>query len=228
MLRGHGAHAKEACHAYVWHVTHMCGVSHTSTSDLPAASCFPPVTHGWSWHTHMNESCHTHERVMSHTWTSHATDGKKPCQTCERVMSHMCTNESYPTYERVVSRIRMSHVTPIIASCRAVWMWMSQFEYEHARTKTPRVCIWRSCCHTCEGVMSHVRRSHGTHENASWHTCKGGMARVSERQFRNPYTLLYTLKRALYTLKRALYTLRRAPYTPKRAFIFSQEPYTLS
>jgi len=43
----------------------------------------------------LDESCHTHEWVMSHIWMSHVT--------------HM--NESCHTYEWVMSHIRMSHVT---------------------------------------------------------------------------------------------------------------------
>jgi len=43
--------------------------------------------------THVDESCHTYERVESHTWVSHAT--------YEWVTSHM--NKSCHTYERVTS-----------------------------------------------------------------------------------------------------------------------------
>ena len=40
--------------------------------------------------THMNESCHAHEWVMSHTWMSHVTHMNESCHTHEWVMSHTC------------------------------------------------------------------------------------------------------------------------------------------
>jgi len=59
--------------------------------------------------THMNESCHTYEWVISyewvtsHIWMSHATHKR---------MSHVThMNESCHTYEWVMSHIWMSHAT---------------------------------------------------------------------------------------------------------------------
>ena len=51
--------------------------------------------------THMNESCHTYERVMSHIWTSHVT--------------HM--NESRHTNVWAMPHIWTSHVSHINESC---------------------------------------------------------------------------------------------------------------
>jgi len=65
---------------------------------------------------HMNESCRTHEWVMSHTWMSHVARMKESCRTHEWVMSHIWTshvahmNESCRTYEWVMSHTWMSHV----------------------------------------------------------------------------------------------------------------------
>ena len=87
---------------------------------------------------HMNESCHTHSWVMSHTWMSHVTQMNESCRTHEWVMSHTWmrhvshTHESSHTYKCVMSQISMHHVTRMNASF-----------------------------HTYEWVMSHVR--HVTH-----------------------------------------------------------------
>jgi len=80
--------------------------------------------------THINESCHASERVLTHIWTSHVTcmneswhthiwighvtHMKESSHTDERVMSHIHvthTNESCHTYERAKSHVWMSHVT---------------------------------------------------------------------------------------------------------------------
>ena len=39
--------------------------------------------------THINESCHTYEWVMSHIWMSHVTHMNESCHTYEWVMSHI-------------------------------------------------------------------------------------------------------------------------------------------
>jgi len=88
--------------------------------------------------THMSESCHTYEWVMSHIWVSHVTHMSESCHTYEWVMSlhcytipltastvtHLLANESCHTYEWV-----MSHVTHLFAN---------------------------ESCHTYERIMSHV------------------------------------------------------------------------
>ena len=38
---------------------------------------------------HVDESCHTCGRVMSHMWMSHVTHVDESCHTCGRVMSHV-------------------------------------------------------------------------------------------------------------------------------------------
>ena len=82
------------------------------------------VSHIWMRHvTHINESWHTYEWVMSHTWTSPTTH--------EWVMSHIwmrhntLMNESCHTYEWVMSHIWMSHVTHT--------KWMRHVKEEHTR-----------------------------------------------------------------------------------------------
>jgi len=45
---------------------------------------------GISHVTHMNESWHTYEGVVSHVWMSHVTHMNESCHTYEWVMSHIC------------------------------------------------------------------------------------------------------------------------------------------
>jgi len=60
-------------------------------------------SHIWMSHvTHMNESCHTYESVMSHIWISHTW-----------IIHVIHTNESCHTYEWFMLRIWMSRVTHI-------------------------------------------------------------------------------------------------------------------
>ena len=103
--------------------------------------------------THMNESYHTYEWVMSHTWKSHVT--------------HM--NESCPISEWVRSRINES-------------------------------------CHTHTHAHTHTQEALFSHHNGIIHL-------LFKRALYTFQKALYTLKRALYTPKRALYTLKRALYT---------------
>ena len=66
--------------------------------------------------THMNESCHTYEWVMSHIWMSHVTHMKESCHTYEWAMSH----------------IWMSHATRMNESCHTSYMNVSC----HAMSRT--------------------------------------------------------------------------------------------
>ena len=105
--------------------------------------------------THIDESCHTHERVMSHIWTSHVTR----------------MNESCHTYEWVKSHVWMSHVTHMNESCHtSEWvmslqvvrtLWFTTYECE--------VACMNMSCHTYERVMSHYE-CEVTHMDMSRHT----------------------------------------------------------
>ena len=119
-----------------------------------------------SWHhvTHMNESCHTYEWVMSHKWVSHVTHTNESCHTYEWVMSH--------TYKWVMSHIWVSHVTWEINMSH---IWMS-----HVTPMNESWHVWMGHG-THEEVMAHLNeslhmgRSHGKYEwimahvNESWH-----------------------------------------------------------
>jgi len=73
--------------------------------------------------THMNELCHTHEWVMSHTWMSYITHMNESCHTYKLVMSHTWMsyithmNDLCHTYEWVISHTWMSYVAHINESC---------------------------------------------------------------------------------------------------------------
>jgi len=78
--------------------------------------------------THVNESCHACEWVMSRMWMSHVTHVNESCHACEWVMSCMW----------------MSHVTHVNESCHACEWVMS------------RMWMRDESIHTCEWVMSHT------------------------------------------------------------------------
>ena len=59
--------------------------------------------------THMNESCHTYEWVISHIRMNHVTHMDQSCHTYDWVMSHM--HELCHTYEWAISQKWMGHFT---------------------------------------------------------------------------------------------------------------------
>jgi len=115
--------------------------------------------------THMSESWHRCEWVMSHVWMSHGTCVDESCHTCECVMSfvwislgtHM--SESCHTYEWVLW---------------SVWNIMTHMNRSRHMYEYVMAHIWmRHVVHsTREWVMAHVWMSHGTRVNESWHTCE--------------------------------------------------------
>jgi len=87
--------------------------------------------------THMNESCHTGEWVMSHVWMSHVSNMNESCHKYEWIMSHIwmisvtvcailqnacCERISRVPYEWVMSRIwsGMSMLQYVAAWCSVV------------------------------------------------------------------------------------------------------------
>jgi len=103
--------------------------------------------------THMNESCHTHEQVRSHTWMSHITHINESCHQHEWVMSH--TPMSHVTH---MNESRHTHVKEIP-------------EYWYIRPSPPNNQeLGYKSCQTYEGVTSHPEMSHVTHMDESCHT----------------------------------------------------------
>jgi len=181
-----------SCNTYGWvHVTHQ--MSHVTHMSKSRHIC-PWVTSQINWvmshistsHvTHIHESCHTYQRVMSHSSSSAVT-------CLERAMSHVThIDESCHTYGRVMSRIWMSHVTHMDESCHAYgWVmshiWMSHCKYVndvankkslkcincrvqcHVVNKMSHVTHIHRSCHTYSWVMSRIWISHVTHVNESF------------------------------------------------------------
>jgi len=138
--------------------------------------------------THMNESCHTYEWVMSHICMSHVTHMNESCQVYKWVTSYM--NESCHTYEWDMSHIWLSHVTHMNESCptyvtshlsirrflvrgKAV---MALIRMDMSHMKWVLSHVWMSP----EWVMSHIRMSHVTHKNETCHTCERVTSRMNE------------------------------------------------
>ena len=74
--------------------------------------------------THMNESCHTYEWVMSHMSLSHSTHAYEACHIFESVIAHIwmshgkLMNESCHTCHWVIAHTHMRHATYLNKSCR--------------------------------------------------------------------------------------------------------------
>ena len=111
--------------------------------------------------THMSESCHTYEWVMSHIWMSHVTHMSESCHTYEWVTSHIWmsyitmwlvhVNESCRTHEFVMSRLAHSNE--------------SYHSYESLRHSTHM----NESYHTYEWVIFLIWTSHMTHMNELYH-----------------------------------------------------------
>ena len=112
----HVTHMDESCHTHTcqtddqmfvstteWVMSHTNKSCHTCKCqrDKLDACGIDPMSHV----THMNESCHTYEWDMSHTWMSHVTHMNESRDTYEWIC-FTCTNESCH-----MSHIRMSSVT---------------------------------------------------------------------------------------------------------------------
>jgi len=86
------SHRNKSCDMWMSHVTHrwQCYVRCCCLAD---DSWGWVTSHMWMSHvSHMNESRHTYEWVMSHIvmlWMSHVTHVNESCHTCEWVMSHI-------------------------------------------------------------------------------------------------------------------------------------------
>ena len=161
------------------------------------------MSHIWMSHvTHMNESCHTYQRVISQIWMSHDPHMHKSY--------HTYVSKSWHTYEWVMSqgcRPDQRHGTHMSESChRGVDPINPTADQKHHHTYTRYMCdgvfkntithIWLfHMCESCltnesvishmkeshvsyEWVMSHIWKSHVAHMNESWHIYKWVMAHL--------------------------------------------------
>ena len=127
--------------------------------------------------THMNESCHTYEWVMSHIWMSPVTHMNESCHTYEWVTSRAipshCTlhsrvppqnkRHSHSTYDWVMSRLNEScHMWMSHDVSRSCQMSMRHVTYEWV---TPRVNeVWNThglvvAANTIESSMSATKQT---------------------------------------------------------------------
>ena len=112
VLEGFRVTRHPVSHTWMRHVTHMNEYLARINESRHTRQRLELVTH-------MNESCHLYEWVMSHIWMSHITHVNESYHTCEWVISRMWMshithmNESCHTYEWVMSHIWMSHVKQI-------------------------------------------------------------------------------------------------------------------
>jgi len=81
---------------------------------------------------------------MSHTWMSHVAHMNESCHTCEWVMSHTWMNESCHTHEWVMSHIWIRHATPMKGSCHAYRWFMSHIWMRdtHMHTSDSSIHVW--------------------------------------------------------------------------------------
>ena len=122
------------------------------------------MSHMWTSHvTHVNEPCHTSERVMSHIWMSNVTHMNESCHTDDWVMSHI-RYKSCHTYEWITCAWGMSPVSHVTHINESSQMWLP-----------PKYCSpWLIPCvtwfiHTCDMPRAHVCHAyiwHVTHMNA--------------------------------------------------------------
>jgi len=120
----------------------------------------------WSRHTNrssiqIDESCHTHDGVMSHVWMSHVPRMNVPIL--------QMSDKSYHTHEWIMSPTQICHDTHIYEACHTCkWVvshtWMSHITHMN------------ESCHTHDWVMSHIwsvtshMNMYHSHEYAIPHT----------------------------------------------------------
>ena len=203
-------------HSNVWHDSVICWREGWST---------------WMSHvTHMNESCHAYEWVMSLIWMSHGT-----------------MNESWRTYKQDMIHTWTSHGTHVNESRHTGRSEGGGARHDRTRTQ-PQIYesktsqIQRYPCLSYRALYLHKRALHlgkralyphtrglyATHDSHPTtdirvqdlpHTTLS-----SQRYPFFPYRALHVCKRTLYLRTRALYVSKRALYLRKRALFFTKEP----
>jgi len=163
-------------HIWLGHVTHTNESRTRSVSGI-----------GMGHVTQKNESYHTNKGFISHI-NELIELNESHTRSISSNRSPSCWNSTrtcIATYQCVMSRIWMSHVTHMNESCHAYeWVmsriWMGHITYiNESRTRCVswyRVpFVWnstRTCYVTCQYVMSRMTMSHVTHTNGSCHTYK--------------------------------------------------------
>jgi len=78
------SHMNESCHIWMSHVTYECVTSHMNESR---SVWMRHVTRGWIV-SHMNTSCHVWIRHVTYKCSTYVTHVNESCHTYEWVMSH--------------------------------------------------------------------------------------------------------------------------------------------
>jgi len=111
------------CHTHThvtrgWHVSSICDRPH-SMWDMTH-----PYMTSWMRHvTHMNESCHTYECVMSHIWMRHVTHMNESCHTYEWFMSHLWMRHVSHRMRPVAYAWRSVYDTDSQTLYLSIWPW---------------------------------------------------------------------------------------------------------
>ena len=114
-------------------------------------------------HTHMNESCHTYEWVMSHTWIFHVTHMNPSCPTRKsrrlRASDQVVWKESYTTCKYMCSHVFLTHVNNSCHTFQKFWnpkiAHISTIDFEELSSlyhsfsyfcpPTDQTCYFQSC-----------------------------------------------------------------------------------
>jgi len=147
-------------HVWMSHVTHMNDSCHTYEWIM---------TNIWMRHvSNLNESCHTYEWVMSHIWMSHGTHMNEICCTDGWVTSH-----SDVTW--LIYMCNMSHTMSGVSDMKESCLKYERVMYEYKWVMTHVTWLMHICnmSHIMSGVsyinLCHVINLHLIHMNESCH-----------------------------------------------------------
>jgi len=128
--------------------------------------------------THIDESCHTYERVTSHIWMSLVTHMKESCHTytCEWIMSLLFHTEAF--LEALHHHVIWRHLGPLESS--VIW---KKKRREHEKRWISHATHMNESCHTCHlttsraaWILHYLKKnqekwmSHAIQMNESCHT----------------------------------------------------------
>ena len=132
----------------------------------------------WSVLRHINESCHTYQRVTSHIWMGHVTHMKEECDTCEIVMWQTWLGQVTQMHEschtficvmslvwtsRLTRRIKSGHTYDWVTSHIRSHVWLSHVTHQVTRMTESRL--------TYESRHTYVKSMSGVTRNTrSWET----------------------------------------------------------
>jgi len=128
---------------------------------------------------------HTNECIGICVWIFCGCECERRCE-CECADDSCNVNESCHTYERVMSRVRTSHVTHVNESCHTYRRVMSFVRTSHVTHRN-------EACHTYERVMLHGWMSLVTRTNKANHKAPniGNFSTLRSSQKYMPKSIVY-------------------------------------